>query len=106
MSHVLHRTPQGDQWYNHHSVIRYDSACTQQNWSKTNLASVGSFISFRKYHFRPRGCVTCEHLCNEGRNCWRTSGRISRFTVSGADAHWVGSTDPPSHSTKELKEYH
>src|SRR6218665_8911 len=28
---------------------------------------------------------------------------ISRFSVSGAHAHWVGSTDTPSHAIKELK---
>jgi len=28
---------------------------------------------------------------------------ISRFSVSGAHAHWVGSTDTPSHATKKLK---
>src|SRR6218665_714846 len=28
---------------------------------------------------------------------------ISSFSVSGAHAHWVRSTDTPSHSTKELK---
>ena len=28
---------------------------------------------------------------------------ISRFTVSGAHAHWVVSTDTPSHSSKELE---
>src|SRR6218665_3402601 len=28
---------------------------------------------------------------------------ISPFTVTGAHAHWVGSTDTPSHATKELK---
>src|SRR6218665_3472771 len=28
---------------------------------------------------------------------------ISRFSVSGAHAHWVGSTNTPSHATKELK---
>jgi len=29
--------------------------------------------------------------------------KISPFTVTGAHAHWVGSTDTPSHATKELK---
>jgi len=28
---------------------------------------------------------------------------ISRFSISGAHVHWVGSTDTPSHATKELK---
>ncbi|PGH38284.1 MAG: hypothetical protein CRN43_16125 [Candidatus Nephrothrix sp. EaCA] len=28
---------------------------------------------------------------------------ISPFSVSGAHGHWVGSTDTPSHSTKELE---
>ena len=28
---------------------------------------------------------------------------ISPFTVTGAHAHWVGSTDTPSHAAKELK---
>ena len=28
---------------------------------------------------------------------------ISRFSISGAHTHWVGSTDTPSHATKELK---
>src|SRR6218665_3318393 len=28
---------------------------------------------------------------------------ISPFTVTGAHAHWVGSTDTPSHTAKELK---
>jgi len=33
---------------------------------------------------------------------WRSWG-ISPFTVTGAHAHWVGSTDTPSHATKELE---
>jgi len=28
---------------------------------------------------------------------------ISPFKVTGAHAHWVGSTNTPSHATKELK---
>jgi len=28
---------------------------------------------------------------------------IRRFSISGAHAHWVGSTNTPSHATKELK---
>jgi len=32
-----------------------------------------------------------------------TSQNISRFSVSGAHARWVGSTDTPSHATKELE---
>jgi len=28
---------------------------------------------------------------------------ISRFSISGAHVHWVGSTDTSSHATKELK---
>src|SRR6218665_1443341 len=31
------------------------------------------------------------------------AGTISPFSVSGAHGHWVGSTDSPSHSTKELE---
>ena len=31
------------------------------------------------------------------------SALISPFSVSGAHGHWVGSTDTPSHSTKELE---
>ena len=32
-----------------------------------------------------------------------TISPISRFTVTGAHAHWAGSTDTPSYATKELK---
>jgi len=41
-------------------------------------------------------CSTQATLCSENIT-------ISPFSVSGAHGHWVGSTDTPSHSTKELE---
>jgi len=42
--------------------------------------------------------------CDEFVQCTLLSSNpISRFIISGAHAHWVGSLDTPSHATKEKK---
>src|SRR6218665_1145069 len=67
-----------------------------------------AFQRYYKFSFFEIFCKACQDcflkIGLQLLKSWLKCGlSISPFTVTGAHAHWVGSTDTPSHAAKELK---